>query len=1098
MASSGFNDGYLRHPSIHKDTVAFACEDSLWTASLKDGAARRLTHWPGEVTFPFFSPDGKWIAFTSTKEDTANVYIIPAEGGEARRLTWHNAATVTTGWTPDSRKVVFRSSMASPTARETRLFTAALADGSVAELPIGPAVTAALHPDGRKVVIGRNYLDPARWKRYRGGLAGVLWAGDVRSKSFRKFLELPGNVVSPMWVGGRVFFLSDHEDHGNIYSVKADGSDLKRHTHHMDFYARFPSTDGRRVVYQKGGELWLLEPSSGERRLRIRVGSAKTGLARKFVPADRYLTEALLHPKGASLLAVTRGKPFTLSNWEGAVRQLGVRQGVRYRLGCWLHDGKRVLVVSDEGGEEALEVWDSVSGKRLQRLEGLGTGYLWELSASPKEDKAAACDERNRLHLIDLKEGTAGVVDSSTVWEIADLAWSGDGRYLAYVKPERTHGEFFYGSSVRVYDAKEGKTHSVTDCEFHNRAPVFDPEAKYLAFLSLRHFNPVLDSAELNSTFHHMTKPYLVSLKASAYSPLVPMPAAEDKEEKKGDAKEKDKRKDVSFSIDFDGIGQRVEEVPVREGDYTKLAAIKGKLLLLCTPKAGMLGHDWTGGSDKPTASIEAWDFGHRKHDVIQTGVSDFSLSADNEKMLVRVEKRLRVVKAGEKPPSESHGGDDAGPESGWLDLNRIRLEISPAAEWRQIYLQAWRDQRDFFWTGDLSGVDWKGARDRYLPLLDRVATRAELSDLLWDMQGELNTSHTYEFGGDYAHPPRYRIGLLGADIETDPASGRCRFKRIYAGDPWIKGHGSPLPASGVNVKEGDYLLAVDGVEVKAPLHPNALLANRVDCLVTLRVGPSPDPAKAREVTVRTIADESRARYREWVRANRAFVAERSGGRLGYLHIPDMSCDGLIEFHRGLYSESLKDGLVVDVRFNGGGFVSGMIISKLSRRPVGYGRRRSGQPVAYPEHAVHGPLVALCDERCGSDGDIFSQAFKALKLGTLVGKRTWGGVVGIDGRRRFVDQGLATQPEYAFWFHGAGWGVENRGVDPDIEVEWDPASFVAGRDPQLEKAVEVALERLASGKGGPPDLGPAPRKAPKPLAKNRPKKALAGVQQASA
>ncbi|MBI4677363.1 MAG: PDZ domain-containing protein [Elusimicrobia bacterium] len=1089
MAQNDHNDGYLRYPTVHRDLMAFVCEDSLWAASVKDGSARRLTHWPGEVNFPHFSPDGKWIAFTSTKEDTANIYIIPAEGGEARRLTWHNAATVTVGWTPESRKVVFRSSLASPTTRETRLFTVALSNGSIAELPIGQAVTAALHPDGRRVVIGRNYLDPARWKRYRGGLCGVLWTGDMRSQSFRKFVELAGNAVAPMWVGDRVFFLSDHEDHGNIYSVKADGSDLKRHTHHMDFYVRFPSTDGKRVVYQKGAEIWLLDPArSQDNRLRIRTGSAKTGLARKFVPADRYLTDCQLHPRGTSVLVTTRGKPFAMSNWEGAVRQLGARQGVRYRLGCWLADGKRVLVVGDEGGEEGLEIWSAASGEREARLGNLGMGFLWELSASPKHDLAAAADERLRLHLVDLKKGAAEVIDQGRISEIADLSWSPDGRYLAYVKPERTHGEFYYGSSIRVYDAKAKTAHGVTDCEFYNRAPVFDPEAKYLAFLSQRHFNPVLDSAELNSTFYHMVKPYLATLKASEYSPLFPMPKPE---EKKKDGK-KDAHKETAFSIDFDGIGRRIEEVPVKEGDYARLAAVKGKLLMLAVPKTGMLGKDWISGEDKPSASIEAWDFALRKHDVVCSGVSDFSVGRNGEKMLVRVEKRLRVVKAGEKPPADAPGGDSPGPESGWLDLNRVRLEVEPRKEWRQIYLQAWRDQRDFFWTQDLSGVDWKGVRDRYRPLLDKVATRSELSDLIWDMQGELNTSHAYEFGGDYAAPPQYRIGLLGADIEPD-ASGRYRFKRIYAGDGWMKGHGSPLSASGVGVKEGDYLLAVDGVEVKSPVHPNTLLANRVDVPVTLRVGASSDPAKSREVTVRTIADESKARYRDWVRANRELVSRLSGGRLGYLHIPDMGCQGLIEFHRGLYTESAKDGLVVDVRFNGGGFVSGMVISKLARRPVGCARRRMGVALTYPEHAVRGPIVAICDERCGSDGDIFSQAFKSLKLGVLVGKRTWGGVVGIDGRRRFVDQGLATQPEYAFWFHGPGWGVENRGVDPDVEVEWDPASFVAGDDPQLEKAVAVAMERLKAGQMALPELGAAPNKTPRPLRKHRAGKVLASA-----
>ncbi|HBL16545.1 MAG: hypothetical protein A2X36_07985 [Elusimicrobia bacterium GWA2_69_24] len=1087
MTEPRFNEGYFRQPTLRGDQVAFVCEDALWTASITDGAARRLTAWPGAVNHPRFSPDGRWLAFTATREGVANVWCIPAAGGEARRLTWHNCPTSVVGWTPDSRAVLFRSSLASPTPRETRIFSVSLRSGEIRELPVGPAVTLALHPDGRRAVIGRNALDPACWKRYRGGTCGVLWAGDLRRREFRKLLDLRGNVVSPMWVRDRVFFLSDHEDHGNIYSCAPDGLGLRRHTDHSDFYVRFPSTDGRDIVYQKGAELWLCRPDRGtDRPLRLRIGTTKSGLSRKFVPASSYLMESRIHPKGESLLVTSRGKLFGLSNWEGAVRQLGARQGVRYRLARWLHDGKRVVVLSDESGSEVLELWDAASGERLKSLEIPDLGYPLELCPSPDADRVAVADERCRLSLIDLKTGGIEQLDRSEVAEITDLAWSADGRYLAYSKPERLAGDFALGSAIWVHDTKGGKRHDVTGSEFHNRCPSFDPAGKYLAFLSYRTLNPRIDPLELNSCFPQVVKPYLLTLKASEYSPLFPMPKKEEPKPKKEKGKDKKDEADkpVPVDIEFAGIPGRISEFPIREGDYCDLAAVKGKLLLMSEPQSGMLDQHWL-ASPKPRAVLECYDFAHRKLESLVTGLSEFQVSANGEKVLLRHDRRLRVIKAGEKPPNLENGADAPGPESGWLDLGRIRLEIEPRAEWAQIYLQAWRDQRDFFWTQDLSGIDWPAVRDRYRRLLPKLATRSELSDLIWDMQGELGTSHAYELGGDYAPTPYYQIGLLGADLKLDEGSGRYRISRIYPGDPWKKGHGSPLLASGVNAQEGEYLLAVDGRDLKAPEQPNALLANRVESQVVLRLGPKPEAEGSREVTVCTLADEAPARYREWVRTNRALVHKRSGGRLGYLHVPDMSGDGLVEFHRGLYLESGRDGLIVDIRFNGGGFVSGILISKLARRPIGHFRRRVGATGTYPEHAVPGPIVALCDERSGSDGDIFSQAFKSLKLGPLVGKRTWGGVIGINTRRRFVDQGLATQPEYAYWFRDRGWDVENHGVDPDVEVEWDPASFVAGKDPQLERGVEIALEKLKGLPDLRPSLAPSPHKAPRPLPKRR-------------
>jgi len=1084
----GINEGYLRHPAVHGDRLAFVCEDALWTASIRTGAARRLTDGPGEALHPVFSPDGKHLAFTSTQEGTANVYLMPSDGGEAVRLTWHNSATVAVGWTPDGKSVIFRSSMSGVTPRRPTLFSVEPGSGRIRELPVGPGMTLAVRKDGRTVLIGRNAVDPARWKRYRGGTCGVLWTGDMRKQSFRKLLDLPGNVVSPMWLSsGRAAFLSDHEDHGNIYSCKADGTDLRRHTHHTDFYARFPAADGRQVVYQHGAELRLCRPDRGQdRALRIRLGSSRTGRSRKFVSADGYLNEYAPHPKGRSLLLTSRGRLFHLASWDGAVRQLGARQGARYRLAEWLSDGRTVLSLSDESGEELFELWDSKSGERTKKLKGRGIGYVWEMAAGPKGDLVAVADEDMRLHIYDVRKDKAVVIDRGSVHAIGTLAWSPDGRYLAYSKPSRISGEWAVHSAIWVHDNKTGKNHDITGPDFFDHSPVFDPEGRFLAFLSHRYLNPVADDLELNYAFPVSTKPYLIPLRAGEYSPLFPMPIEDPPPPEKGKDKKRRKTdavKPPSVEIDFDGISRRIEELPVSEGQLLQLFAVKGKLLYLSLPKTGVRGKDWLAES-KPQASMECWDFVNRKQETLWSGISDFDVSADGETAFIRQEHRLRALKAGTKPPGPEVG-ETPGPESGWLDLGRIRLEVDPAKEWEQIYLQAWRDQRDFFWDKELSGVDWKKVRDRYRPLLKKIGTRGELSDLIWDMQGELGTSHAYELGGDYPSGPYYPIGLLGADLELDQRSGRYRIARICEGDPWMKGHGSPLLAAGVNAKPGEFLLAVDGVEVKAPDHPNRNLANRADVPVSLKLGPNPGAKGSREITLRPLGDETRARYRDWVVANRAYVSKLSEGRLGYLHIPDMGANGVIEFHRGLHTESGRQGLIVDVRFNGGGHASAIMIGKLARRPLGYSMRRSGPAAAYPDHAVGGPMVALCDELAGSDGDIFSQAFKMMRLGTLVGKRTWGGVIGINGMRRFVDQGLATQPEFAFWFKGIGWGVENHGVDPDIEVEWDPASWVAGKDPQLDRALEIALAQLEDDPGTVPEFGPSPKKAPKPLRRTR-------------
>jgi tricorn protease len=637
-----------------------------------------------------------------------------------------------------------------------------------------------------------------------------------------------------------------------------------------------------------------------------------------------------------------------------------------------------------------------------------------------------------------------------------------------------------------------GATRLVTRPEFRDVHPSWDPDGKYLYFLSYRVFDPVYDSLYFDLGFPRAVRPYLVTLRADEPSPFVPRPRgmggampkpSQPQEQKKARTRKKPEAETPSLRIDLDGIGERILPVPVPEGRYSQVVGIKGKILLTSWPVLGSLGRDSFSGGSGPRGTLEVYDLAEQRHDVLTGGINGFEVSRDGQTLAYRSGRRLRVVKAGEKPPDHDDG---ATRRSGWLDLDRVRVSIDPGSEWMQMFKEAWRLQRDHFWAEDMSGVDWWLVLDRYSPLVAKVATRLEFSDLMWEMQGELGTSHAYELGGDYRPAPAYLVGHLGADLayEPDPggphpgdkAAAAWRFTHVVVGDAWDPEAGSPLRAPGVNIAAGDRLLAVNGRKVDADTTPAALLVNQAGLAVDLTVA-RPDGSGQRTVVVSTLRDDRPARYREWVSANRARVREATGGRVGYVHLPDMGARGYAEFHRSYLAEVEHEALIVDVRFNGGGHVSQLVLEKLARRRIGYDVSRWGEPEPYPADSPAGPLVALTNEHAGSDGDIFTHCFKLLGLGPVVGKRTWGGVIGISPRHALVDGSLTTQPEYAFWFSDVGWSVENYGTDPDVEVDIRPQDHVAGCDPQLDKAVELALAALREYRPLSADLAQRPRLA---------------------
>jgi tricorn protease len=1060
------NAGYFRYPTIAGDTVVFVSEDDMWSVPADGGVAHRLTAGLSEESRPILSPDGSQLAFMSREEHHAEVWVMAAAGGPARRVTWLGAnQSIPRLFLPDGR-ILFVSDAGEPFATQLHAYAISPDGGAPERLPYGPVREVAFGSDGG-VVLGRNTADPARWKRYRGGTAGRLWIDLRGTGQFKPFLDLDGNLASPMWIGRRIYFISDHEGVGNIYSVRPDGRDVTRHTDHDRYYARFAVTDGRRVAYQHAAEVWLFDPEADEARLlEVDFRSPRVQRNRKFVPAEEFLSGYALHPEGHSLAIETRGKLFTLPLWEEAVRQHGRPDGVRYKQSRWTHDGASVVTVSGETGEDTIEV-RSVTDDAVQRLEGLDLGRVVAVAVSPAARQVAVVSHRRELFVVDLDAGRATLVDRSDCGHLSDPVWSPDGRWLAYscALSRQT-------ISLKLCEVGSGALHNLTPPQYRDLAPTFDPSGDYLWFLSYRRFDPVYDSVLFDLGFPKAARPYAMALRADLPSPFLPKRrgfGAGPPDDAPKDGPKQDGPTEVR--IDLDGIGERIMPFPVPDGRYSEIAGIPGKVLFLSWPVEGSLGGDFTKLQPDPAGSLEVYDLAEQKHDPLVAGVSSFVLSQDGSTLVYAAGNRLRALKAGEKP-AEHTEHEPPGRKSGWIDLGRVRVSVDPGQEWAQMLEEAWRLQRDHFWVADLSGVDWNEVRERYRPLVEKVATRVEFSDLMWEMQGELGTSHAYELGGDHRRPPPYALGFLGADLALD-RRGRWFFEHVVQGEAGDPDHDSPLRAPGVNVRDGDTLLAVGGRPVGRDVHPATLLVNQAGLAVELTVADR-SGRKPRTVVVQTARDERAARYREWVNANRRRVHDETEGRVGYVHVPDMGPRGYAEFHRSYLSEVVHDALIVDVRFNGGGHVSSLLLEKLARRRIAYAVARWGLPEPYPEESPAGPLVAITNEQAGSDGDIFTHSFKLLGLGPVVGKRTWGGVIGINPTYPLVDGSLTTQPEYSFWFADVGWGVENYGTDPDHDVDIRPQDHVEGRDPQMDKAIDLVMRALKRHRPVGPDVAKRP------------------------
>lgn len=1060
---------YYRQAAILHDTVVFVCEDDLWTFNLSAPLARRLTANLGMIRDPQISPDGKYVAFTSTEEGHAELYFIPLAGGEAKRLTWLGAWAISLGW--KDGKIIIAANHAQPFMNYFRIYALDPTGGDPVELPYGRANSIAFGEKG--VVLGRNTSNPARWKRYRGGTAGYLLIDRTGSGKFQKLLSLNGNFASPMWIGKRIYFICDHEGIGNIYSCTPEGKDLKKHSHHSDYYARNAYTDGKSIIWNAGGDLFMLSVAEDKpKKIEFSYSSPMVQRQRKFVEAPKFLETATMSPDAGSLALSIRGKAFVAGNWEGSVQQYGARHGIRYRLPEIMPKGENLLVISDAAGYECFEIhplrkeFEPVQGE-VKSFDNPDLGRIYHYSIAPQGTLVAMENHRNELLVLDTATGKFTSICRNEYGMIGGYNWSPDGRWLAYstnLNRKTSH--------VCIWDSLNGAIHSVTIPVLDDYSPVFDPEGKYLYLQSARTYKPLGDGVQFGFIYPNPVKPYLITLRKDLRSPFIlearpfeakPEPKKEDK-----DKDEKPVELIKPVEIEFDGIAERMIEFPVAAGAYYKLSATAGRIFYSSQSLDNRMG-------DEFKLDLECYDLNKQEGWTYTKGIKDFSLSADGSAILIKQKESLRIISAKLEPKAELPSESAPGRKSGFVDLNRFKPEIQPVEEWKQMFREAWRLQKQHYWVEDMAGIDWQKVFDRYYPLVERCACRSDFSDLMWEVQGELGTSHCYEMGGDYRSAPSYSIGKLGLDCQFNARKKGYEISKIVKGDYWESENRSPLMNPGSGIAKGWIITSINGVPLSKTESPSKLCLNLPGQQIQI-CAKSPDGKQQKVISVHTMKQEQSARYRDWVEANREFVHKSSQGKLGYLHIPNMQTAGLKEFHRYFLAEVDYPGLVIDVRNNGGGSVSGLLLQKLARKRIGYDLTRWWGANPYMDDAPMGPMVCLTDEYAGSDGDIFSHSFKLLGLGKLVGKRTWGGVIGIWPRHWLVDGTITTQPEFSFWFKDVGWGVENYGTDPDIEVDIMPQDFVAGKDPQLEVAIKTALAELKKNPPLKPDFSKIPRR----------------------
>jgi tricorn protease len=1021
----------LRYPDLHGDRIVFTYAGDLWTTSATGGEARRLTSHEGYEYLPKWSPDGTSIAFSADYDGSMDVHVIPAAGGAPQRLTWHPWSDRVTGWTRDGR-IVFRSRRSSVVPVYDKLFTIATTGGAAAELAGVPSSgTNSFSPDGTKIAYTPVATESTFWKRYRGGTQSHITLLDLKTLESSEIPHGDAAELFPMWFGDAVYFASDRDGVMNLYRFDTHTREIRRLTNHTEYDVKWPSlaADGSgRIVYEHGGALHVYDIAADRvTRLDVGVPTDAPVLRPAIVNAQKWLHTASISPSGARAVVGARGEIFTVPAKEGEIRNLTNTSGARELWPVWSPDGKWIAYASDRSGEYEIYVRPQDGSGEERRLTSLGPGFRSTLTWSPDSKKIAFSEISLALSYVDVATGAVTVVDRSDVEPITGFDWSPDSNWIAYAKTAPTaFGQLF------LYSLANEKTQAVTTPRTDDRLPRFSRDGRYLFFLSRRTFKPRWSDIDRTFNFNDTTGIYALPLRNDTPSPFAP------KSDEETVAPVPAKSEPPAFRIDFAGIDERVVPLPLDPGDYSALSVAEGKVFYLVT------------SSGKNT--LKSFDLGEREEKTVLDAIDSYSLSRDMKKVVYRAGEKLGIVDSS----ATSKVGDGA------LDLSRLTMRLDRQAEWRQIFNEAWRMMRDNFFDPTMRGVDWAAMKRRYEAELPYVAIRNDLNFLIGEMNAELEVSHMNASGGDSGEARRTNAGLLGADYEV--ADGLYRIRRIYRGDNSSEATRSPLTAPAVDVREGDYVLAINGRPLRATESIYAALDDTAGRQVTLAVNAKPSMQGARTAIVVPLASEQAVRYHDFVDRSRRIVDAATSGRCAYVHLPFTNDEGISAFGRQFYAQADKQCLLLDARWNGGGHIPDFFFERLARRHLEYDAPRYGIDTEYQQPAIFGPKVLVINEYAGSGGDSIADYFRKYALGPIVGKRTWGGLLGIGGELPTIDNGRVNIPTVSAWDVVDGrseWIVENRGVDPDIEVEQRPDLLAQGRDPQLERGIEILKEALA-------------------------------------
>ena len=1050
----------LTQPAVSAAQVAFIYAGDLFVADLNAAGTvanvRRLTTDDGVESNPAFSPDGKTIAFSAQYEGNVDVYTVPVSGGAPTRLTWHPGADMVQGFTPDGRAILFTSQRATFTARYAQLFTVPVQGGIEDALPIPNAARATYAPDGQRIAY--NPLGPRhqQWKQYRGGTVSRLWIYNTKGHGIEKIPqpESRSNDVDPMWIGDSVYFRSDRNGEFNLFAYDTKSKQARQLTRHADFPVLTASAGGGRVVYEQAGALHLLDPQTAtSKRLTIGVTSDLRETRPRFAKGTKWIRDAVLSPTGVRAAFGFRGEIVTVPAEKGDVRNLTNSVAAHDRDPAWSPDGRSIAWFSDKSGEYQLYLGSQDGKGEPRAIKVTGEGF-YELPVwSPDSQKIAYRDNSESVYWLDVKSGLSKKVASQPIYGPVvkiSYSWSPDSKWLAYAMDNQAMITTVYAHSI-----EQGKSFQVSDGLSDVSEPRFDKSGKYLFFFSSTDAGPVKDwFAQSNADMRATSGIYLAVLQNDQVSPLAKesdeeKPAADDKkpDEVKAETKkpegatgpvleDKPQKKDQPFRIDLEGLEYRILDLPIAPAELSNL-------------QTGTAGQVYYLKSVDGKTPLNRYDLTARKNEVVLPDVTDYVLSADGKKMLYRTGTAWSIVPTTRKIE----------PAEGRIAVDGIEVRIDPRAEWKQIFDEAWRINRDYFYAPNMHGVDWTQQREKYDAMLQHVATRADLNRVLQWMSSELSVGHHSVGGGDsLVEPKTVPGGLLGADY--DVANGRYRLKKVYGGLNWNPTLRAPLTEPGVNAKAGEYLLAVNGRDLKPPANVYSLFENTSGTIVELTLGPNADGTGSRTVQVVPIASEAALRNRDWVEGNLKKVDKATGGRVAYVYVPNTGGSGHSYFKRYFYPQVNKDGVIVDERFNAGGSVADYYIDILRRPFIANWAMRYGADLKTPFASIQGPKAMIIDETAGSGGDLLPWMFRKYKMGPLVGQRTWGGLVGVLGFPTLMDGGSITAPNLAIWTPEDGWVVENEGVAPDVEVEQTPADVIAGRDPQLERAIELVMADL--------------------------------------